>query len=142
MRAGQTEQLKAQRAEELAAGKAALQEEWGAKFDENLAAAAKGLDKAGLLEELDKQGFSNSPAILKLGELLNRALGEDYQREGQSFSQKTSMEAMKREMDTLTANPNFERDQGLQQRAFELSAKIVKATSRGDSGGVPDFVAR
>lgn len=142
MRAGQTEQLKAQRAEEFAAGKAALQEEWGAKFDENLAAAAKGLDKAGLLEELDKQGFSNSPAILKLGELLNRALGEDYQREGQSFSQKTSMEAMKREMDTLTANPNFERDQGLQQRAFELSAKIVKATSRGDSGGVPDFVAR
>jgi hypothetical protein len=143
MRAGQMEQLKAQRAEEFNAGKQALQKEWGSKFDENLGNAAKGLDKAGLLEDLEKQGLGNNPAILKLGELLNRALGEDYQREGQSFSQKAGMEAMKREMDGLTSNPNFQRDQGLQQRAFDLSAKILKASSRGQqAGSVPEFSAR
>jgi hypothetical protein len=102
---GQATQLQESRTQ----GEAALQQEWGANYKNNLALAHRGLatfadkvlgsDGKVLLDELDASGFGNNPRLVKLFAALGKEMQEDGLVTGDSD---VSVEALEASMAELT----------------------------------------
>lgn len=98
----------------------ALRSEWGNNYDANVKAAYRGAEAAGVVEELEKAGLGDNPAILKLAELAGRSIKEDHQRDGSQFSRQISRAEAERELTQITTDPNFRRDPVKSARVSQL----------------------
>lgn len=122
------------------AAETALKEDWGDAYDDNVKAAYRGAKAAGVLDELEKAGLGDNPAVLKLAELAGRSLSEDGQRDGSQFSKAISKAQAEAELSQITMDPNFRRDPVKSARVSELM-DAIGVDSHGEGSASATFSA-